>query len=426
MSDAFLHQVDDAGTIQRTYPLSALRETKVGRELDCQIVLGHDQFGGVSRYHVAVRPMAAPGAWELCDLGSSNGTWVNGERVVGCQQLHPGDRLVLGTMGSQAAQFLFAIAEIDAPQVPETAGVSLSQLLPILSTGKDLRQKAFLLPGVLTVVAVVLMFATIGNFLLFAALLAVYLAGAAFSVVYHLCGKSKSWWMLLLSGLFTAGILLTPVFSGFVVVFREWLPGNIENAANSFVPQLVAHFFGAGLLEELLKALPIGIMWLVGRFCSAHWRDRLGVQEPLDGILIGTASAVGFTLLETMGQYVPNLVREVLASGDEGAAYFVGLQLLIPRILGSIAGHLAYSGYFGYFIGLAVLKPKAWLLVCSIGYLTSSALHAFWNASASLNLWVSAVVGVLSYTFLAAAILKARLLSPSRSQNFATRLTPRP
>jgi RsiW-degrading membrane proteinase PrsW (M82 family) len=31
------------------------------------------------------------------------------------------------------------------------------------------------------------------------------------------------------------------------------------------------------------------------------------------------------------------------------------------------------------------------------------------------------VVGVLSYAFLMAAILKARVLSPTRSQNFATR-----
>jgi RsiW-degrading membrane proteinase PrsW (M82 family) len=36
---------------------------------------------------------------------------------------------------------------------------------------------------------------------------------------------------------------------------------------------------------------------------------------------------------------------------------------------------------------------------------------------------VLAIVGVSSYAFLAAAILKARALSPTRAQNFATRLT---
>jgi RsiW-degrading membrane proteinase PrsW (M82 family) len=33
------------------------------------------------------------------------------------------------------------------------------------------------------------------------------------------------------------------------------------------------------------------------------------------------------------------------------------------------------------------------------------------------------VVGVLSYAFLVAAILKARALSPNRAQNFATRIS---
>ena len=40
------------------------------------------------------------------------------------------------------------------------------------------------------------------------------------------------------------------------------------------------------------------------------------------------------------------------------AGQLVGLQLLIPRILGSAAGHMAYSGYLGYFIGLSALKPR--------------------------------------------------------------------
>jgi RsiW-degrading membrane proteinase PrsW (M82 family) len=64
-------------------------------------------------------------------------------------------------------------------------------------------------------------------------------------------------------------------------------------------------FFGAGLMEELLKALPVLGLYFLGRLLYSPWRERIGVWEPLDGILLGTASAVGFTLLETLGQYVP-------------------------------------------------------------------------------------------------------------------------
>ena len=98
----------------------------------------------------------------------------------------------------------------------------------------------------------------------------------------------------------------------------------------------------------------------------------------------------------------------------------VGLQLLIPRILGSVAGHMAYSGYFGYFIGLSVLRPRNSWLILGVGYFTASILHALWNASGVLNIFLLTFVGVVSYAFLGAAILKARVLSPTRNENFAT------
>jgi RsiW-degrading membrane proteinase PrsW (M82 family) len=82
---------------------------------------------------------------------------------------------------------------------------------------------------------------------------------------------------------------------------------------------------------------------------------------------------------------------------------------------------MAYSGYFGYFIGLSVLKPKQRWQILGIGYVCASTLHALWNAAGYVSPLLLAVVGVLSYAFLAAAILKARALSPTRSQNFATR-----
>ena len=86
---------------------------------------------------------------------------------------------------------------------------------------------------------------------------------------------------------------------------------------------------------------------------------------------------------------------------------------------------MAYSGYFGYFIGFSVLKPKKRWLLLTIGYLSSSAIHALWNASNAFNqpwnIMVMALAGVFAYLFLVAAILKARQISPTRSQNFATR-----
>jgi RsiW-degrading membrane proteinase PrsW (M82 family) len=181
-------------------------------------------------------------------------------------------------------------------------------------------------------------------------------------------------------------------------------------------------FFGAGLMEELLKALPVLGAMLLGNWLKNPWRDRVGVWEPLDGILLGSASAVGFTLLETLGQHVPNIIQNVTLQAGPEAGQLVGLQLLIPRILGSAAGHMAYSGYLGYFIGLSALKPRKRWPILGVGYFSASALHALWNASGAASVLLLALVGVLSYAFLVAAILKARALSPNREQNFATRI----
>jgi len=79
------------------------------------------------------------------------------------------------------------------------------------------------------------------------------------------------------------------------------------------------------------------------------------------------------------------------------------LQLLIPRILGA-AAHMAYSGYWGYFIDLSALKPRKRWSILGVGYFSASALHALSNALVAASVLLRALVGVLSYVFLVAAI----------------------
>jgi RsiW-degrading membrane proteinase PrsW (M82 family) len=293
----------------------------------------------------------------------------------------------------------------------------LSQMIPIIGARKDLRQKAFLIPGILTVLLVVGLFASIGKPMGFNLLLGIYLIGGAYYFIYRQAGKSKPWWLLLGSALITVLCLVTPVLPIFIFVFRNILPGEIPEDPNiGFIRSFIHMFFGAGMCEELLKALPVFLALGIGRLLKSPWRERIGVWEPLDSILLATASAAGFTLLETLGQYVPDAIAQATA----GTGELAGVHLLIPRIIGSVAGHMAYSGYFGYFIGLSVLKPSRRWQILAIGYSTASALHALWNASPRISIWITTFAGVIAYAFLMAAILKARQLSPNRSQNWAT------
>ena len=450
---AFLRLLSGRSNSERRQPhyrLSISEPMAIGRDLRCEIPLDASLYRSVSRRHAEILPILgfeSPQGerfWQVCDLNSSNGTFVNGDRLQGCQVLQVGDRIMLGQNGPE---LVFEYQPQEEGQPLDTFGValgtfppaldptlpppknrvkqedvSLTQLFPILSTGRELTQKAYLVPAVVTITFVVLLFLAIGNPAVFNLLLAAYLAIAALYFIYQLCGKQKPWWLLMAVATITALILISPALDLFTFVFHHLLPGDLSstNAATNFWVLLVKMFFGAGLMEELLKAVPVFIALGLGVRLRSPFRSRVGVWEPLDGILLGAASAVGFSLMETLGVYVPATYKSSLLAGQE-AAQLAGLQLLIPRVLGLVAGHMAYSGYFGYFIGLSVLRFRQRWLILGVGLCTAAGLHTLWNAAGMLSPVFLAFVGVLSYAFLGAAILKARALSPTRSQNFATR-----
>ncbi len=112
MNTAFLKQL---GVSQQVaLPLSET-EVTIGRDPSCQIALDAVLYTTVSRRHASIRPMAQSNGFEICDLGSANGTFVNGQRLQGCQQLHTGDRLQFGTNGPE---FIFE----DPSTPPQYAG----------------------------------------------------------------------------------------------------------------------------------------------------------------------------------------------------------------------------------------------------------------------------------------------------------------
>jgi hypothetical protein len=64
----------------------------LGRSRQCDVVL---EDPNVSRQHAEIRPRG--GSWVLSDLGSTNGSLLNGRRVTGPEVLKPGDEIELGT-----------------------------------------------------------------------------------------------------------------------------------------------------------------------------------------------------------------------------------------------------------------------------------------------------------------------------------------
>jgi hypothetical protein len=63
----------------------------IGRSRECEIVVDD---ANVSRKHAELSPRG--GAWVLSDLGSTNGTRLNGRRIERPEPLEPGDRIEVG------------------------------------------------------------------------------------------------------------------------------------------------------------------------------------------------------------------------------------------------------------------------------------------------------------------------------------------
>ena len=89
-----------AGTVGRTFKISA-EENIVGRSPDAQVRLLEE---GVSRRHARIF-RNGDGKFELSDLGSTNGTYLNGTRLTGPGRLDEGDRIQLG--GQCSLRFSF-------------------------------------------------------------------------------------------------------------------------------------------------------------------------------------------------------------------------------------------------------------------------------------------------------------------------------
>ena len=72
-------------------------EARLGRDPDLEFPFDPDD-DIVSAVHARVR-RDADGTWWLEDLGSTNGTWLNGRRLAAAERLHAGDRFTLGQRG---------------------------------------------------------------------------------------------------------------------------------------------------------------------------------------------------------------------------------------------------------------------------------------------------------------------------------------
>lgn len=91
---------------------------RVGRSVNAEVRFHAEQDSVVSGHHAQI--VFERGAYQLLDLGSRNGTWLNGRRLTTRKALSPGDRIVFGHPGGPEAE----VEIVDEPADPEAAATT--------------------------------------------------------------------------------------------------------------------------------------------------------------------------------------------------------------------------------------------------------------------------------------------------------------
>lgn len=345
--------------------------------------------------------------------------------------------------------------------VPDAPATTKSQLLPIGRIG-DLPKKPFFIPGIVVVIAVFLLFQFANpsstfqvmyagvlpvNVPTYSLVLAFMLTAGFAYAFYRMIGKKYAWWVMPTVVVVMGFVTESSAMAFFHAIFQS---GSFETAKGDLLPTAFFKMvFRAGLPEEFLKAIPIAIgVWIALKLKDQNSPlAQFRVAEPLDGIMIGVASGLGFAFAETLLTYVPRIIlggdanavlifkAYKLLAAKIGEAHAIieiqklmpgreqSLQVLIPRVLGNICGHACYSGILGYYVGLAVLKPVNRVKTVLIGLAIAVGIHAAWD-SVGFG-FLLALVAFAGFAILSAAIVKGREISPNRGQLMASQLLDR-
>lgn len=149
-------------------------------------------------------------------------------------------------------------------------------------------------------------------------------------------------------GFFSAWLCLRAY--GFLVPFFG-LPVDIESLAGLNLPFLLYCILGVGLVEELFKFLPFGLMTAFSDF-----------DEEIDGIFYASAVALGFASYENI-HYLPDL---------SGFA-------LYGRALASPLSHTIFASIWGLMVGRRVIRRQRIWPILPVGIALSALAHGLFD-----------------------------------------------
>ncbi len=187
--------------------------------------------------------------------------------------------------------------------------------------------------------------------------------------------------LTLLVGTFLLGVL----FAGFAGLLNVVIGGPVQAIGSGFglfepAGLVVFFFLVVGPVEEGVKLLAVRLY--------AYRDDRF--DAVVDGAVYGAAAGLGFATIENALYIVQN--TEMVAGTAQ--AFGAGSDVAAVRALAG-PGHVIYSAFAGYYLGLAKFNPDDAGPIVLKGLVIASLVHATYNTlSGPVTVVLAEVYGV--------------------------------
>lgn len=187
------------------------------------------------------------------------------------------------------------------------------------------------------------------------------------------------------------------------------LPGKIFGRLEGvgFFPlTLAANILGTGVREELTKAIPLFLMV----------RLSTKMKNPVEGIVLGMMSGIGFAVAENVLYAYTNLSNALGTVQSTGQMiYLVGpIYVNVVRMATTPFFHGCLAGIFGYFIALGAMdRARMWPLLVA-GLAISASLHGMYDALVPRSPLWGVLIETATFFLLLVYVVKARGLASAK------------
>jgi RsiW-degrading membrane proteinase PrsW (M82 family) len=391
-----LRLVVESGTLNGQQTILEQGIVTLGRAPDCGLRFSPAGDPGVSGHHATIA--YHPDGFYIADQQSTNGTFVNGQRVESTW-LSTGDVIRLGATGPQVRVWIEE-AQPDQPgrqqqqsqyqpqpayqpqpeyelphQVYAPAGTGLRHTLTSISHYNPQRERggknligigaAIFLAVIMSLIVLALLMSTIGFQGTFVGALVAFPPAPFYLFIYLWMDRydPEPGWALSLG--FAWGALFAVIVS---FVINTLFGGVASMLVGEQAGGTLAGVISAPIIEEGTKGAGVVMIMLLLR------REFDGV---LDGIVYAGVIALGFATVENVLYYGKAFTQE----GSEGLLFTMFLRGALSPFV-----HALFTSMTGIGCGISreSHKPAVRVLMPIAGYVAAMFLHSLWNFTASM------------------------------------------